>query len=129
MRTYIKRANGDCWSGEEWINLDSVIGGRDACDFQTYEAAAGYLDAAIASGKEEQFADARVVTVDDAPVSFEVRMSDCVENTGLDCQRFATRNEAQMAADAVNADHPGAKAEVIEVAGEPTTTFAAWNDA
>jgi predicted DsbA family dithiol-disulfide isomerase len=55
-------------------------------------------------------------------------MSDRVENTGLDCQRFAARDEAQQAADAVNADHPGAKAEVIEVAGEPTTTFAAWNE-
>ena len=65
MRTYIKRANGDCWSGEEWINVNSAIGGRDACDFQTYEAASGCLDAAMESDEEGQFADARIVTVDD----------------------------------------------------------------
>lgn len=63
------------------------------------------------------------------PASYEVRMSDRVENTGLDCQRFASREEAQQAADMVNAEHAGAGAEVIEVAGEPTTTFAAWNEA
>jgi hypothetical protein len=61
--------------------------------------------------------------------AYEVRMSDRVENTGLDCQRFASREEAQQAADMVNADHPQAKAAVIEVAGKPTITFAAWNAA
>ena len=65
MRTYITRANGDCWSGEEWINLQSAPGARDACDFETYEAATGYLDAALAHDAEGQFADARIVTVDE----------------------------------------------------------------
>ena len=65
MRTYIQRANGDCWSGEEWININSVIGGRDACDWQTYEAATGYLGDALARDEEGQFADARIVTADD----------------------------------------------------------------
>jgi len=66
MRTYIKRADGDCWSGEEWINLKVVVGARDACDFETYEAATGYLDAALASDESDNFADASVVTVEHA---------------------------------------------------------------
>jgi len=65
MRTYIKRANGDCWSGEEWINLNAVLGARDACDYGSYEAASGYLDAALADDETGRFADARVVTVED----------------------------------------------------------------
>jgi hypothetical protein len=64
MRTYIRRANGDCWSGEEWINVNVAVGARDACDFETYAAAAGYLDAALAADESGKFADARVVTVD-----------------------------------------------------------------
>lgn len=62
-------------------------------------------------------------------VAYEVRMADSVENTGLDGQRFASREEAQQAADTVNADRPQARAEVVEVVGEPTITFAAWNEA
>lgn len=61
--------------------------------------------------------------------TYEVRMADSVENTGLDCHRFASHEEAQQAADMVNAEYPAAKAEVIEVAGEPTITLAAWNKA
>ena len=64
MRTYIKRANGDCWSGEEWIDLTSAVGARDACDFETHEAATGYLDAALEADTEGQFADASVVSVE-----------------------------------------------------------------
>jgi hypothetical protein len=64
MRTYIKRPNGDCWSGQEWINLNSVTGCRDACDFETYEAATGHLDAALEGDTEGQFADASVVSVE-----------------------------------------------------------------
>ena len=48
MRTYIKRANGDCWSGQEWIDLNTVLGARDACDWGSTEAASGYLEAALA---------------------------------------------------------------------------------
>ena len=64
MRTYIKRANGDCWSGKEWINLQSAVGVRDACDFETYEAATAYLDAALEVDTEGQFTDASVVSVE-----------------------------------------------------------------
>jgi len=63
------------------------------------------------------------------PVSYEVRTIDSVENLGLTAARFATRAEAQEAADFVNSEFPRAGAEVIEVTGLPTTTFAAWNEA
>jgi hypothetical protein len=69
MRTYIRRSNGDCWSGEEWINLNFALGARDACDFESYEAAAGYLDAALESDDSDDFADARVVTVEDQGIT------------------------------------------------------------
>lgn len=61
--------------------------------------------------------------------SYEVRMSDRAENTGLDCQYFATREEAQRAADLVNQGSPEAHAEVCESNQPPTLTFAAWNEA
>lgn len=64
MRTYIKRANGDCWSGEEWIDLSSAPGARDACDFETYEAATGCLDNALENDAAGQFADASIVSVE-----------------------------------------------------------------
>lgn len=60
---------------------------------------------------------------------FSVRMADSVENTGLDGQRFATRQEAALAASVVNAEFPRANAEVIAAVGEPTTTFASWDAA
>jgi len=65
VRTYIKRANGDCWSGEEWINLDTVSGARDACDFGSTEAASGYLEAALAGDDPLQgLEEAHVVSVE-----------------------------------------------------------------
>jgi hypothetical protein len=67
MRTYIKRANGDCWSGEEWINLDTVLGARDACDWGSTEAASGYLEAALAGDDPlQELEDASVVSVEHA---------------------------------------------------------------
>lgn len=59
-------------------------------------------------------------------MSYEVRMSDSVENTGLDNRYFATREEAQDAADTVNDMFPRAKAEVVESKEEPNITLAAW---
>src|SRR5690606_2612950 len=52
--------------------------------------------------------------------TYEVRMSDRIENTGLDCQYFATREEAQKAADMVNEQYPEARAEVCE-SDQPVT--------
>lgn len=62
-------------------------------------------------------------------ISYEVRMSDSVENTGLEGVRFATREEAELAADIVNAEYARAKAEASSTVGEPTTTFEAWSEA
>ena len=64
MRTYIKRTNGDGWSGEEWIDLTSAPGARDACDFESFQAAGGYLDATLQDDTAGQFADARIVSVE-----------------------------------------------------------------
>jgi hypothetical protein len=67
MRTYIKRANGDCWSGQEWINLNTVLGARDSCDWGSTEAASGYLEAALASDDPNtELEEARVVSVEHA---------------------------------------------------------------
>jgi hypothetical protein len=67
MRTYIKRTNGDCWSGQEWINLNTVPGARDACDWGSTEAASGYLEAALAGDDPKaELEDARVVSVEHA---------------------------------------------------------------
>lgn len=63
MRVFIRRENGDCWSGEEWVNLNVVVGARDACDFETVEAATGYLESAFAADTDGQFATARVAVV------------------------------------------------------------------
>lgn len=60
--------------------------------------------------------------------SYEVRMADSVENTGLDCRYFATLEEAQEAANVVNAEFPRAKAEVCESKEEPNITLVAWNE-
>lgn len=65
MRTYIKRVNGDCWSGQEWINLNTVLGARDACDWGSTEAASGYLEAALAGDDPLQgLEEAHVVSVE-----------------------------------------------------------------
>jgi hypothetical protein len=65
MRTYIKRANGDCWSGQEWIDLNTVLGARDACDWGSTEAASGYLEAALAGDDPKtELEDASVVSVE-----------------------------------------------------------------
>lgn len=61
--------------------------------------------------------------------SYEVRMSDSVENTGLDNQYFSTREEAEEAAATVNSIFLRAQAEVSESDQEPTITLAAWNEA
>ena len=63
MRVYIRRANGDCWSGQEWINVNCVVGASDACDFETFEAATGYLEDALTNDPEGNFAEASVVAV------------------------------------------------------------------
>jgi hypothetical protein len=82
MRTYIKRANGDCWSGEEWINLNVVPGARDACDFESYEAATGYLDAALESDDSGNFSDASIVQVEHEDEAPEYRIAYMLEATG-----------------------------------------------
>ena len=61
--------------------------------------------------------------------SYEVRMSDSVENTGLDCQFFASREEAESAAATVNDMFPRAGAEVSESDEEPTITLSDWEEA
>lgn len=61
--------------------------------------------------------------------SYEVRMRDSVVNTGLDCEFFPTRNEAQKAADMVNAEYPHASADVVESDEPVSLTFEEWNDA
>lgn len=62
-------------------------------------------------------------------MSYEVRMSDSVVNTGLDCQYFADRDEADQAAKAVNAMYPHARAGVWEAREAPTLTLAEWQAA
>lgn len=59
--------------------------------------------------------------------AYEVRMSDTVQNTGLDGQRFASRSEAGAAASIVNGEFPMAHAAVAETDGEPTITLAEWS--
>lgn len=60
--------------------------------------------------------------------TYEVRMNDRTQNTGLDCQYFATRDEAEQAASVVNGMHADAWAEVCESDQDPTITFAEWNE-
>jgi len=60
--------------------------------------------------------------------AYEVRMSDAVENTGLDCQRFASKGEAEVAAACVNDEYPNAHAQVIETEGHPTITLDEWSN-
>lgn len=71
----------------------------------------------------EEFGPTREVV----PFAWEVRMSDSAENTGLDGAVFASREDAQAAADVVNAEFPRARAEVCRIAADPTTTFAEWH--
>ena len=60
--------------------------------------------------------------------AFEVRMSDRFENTGLDGQLFATREEAQQAVEVAAECYEGFDGVVIErEAQEPTTTLADWS--
>lgn len=60
-------------------------------------------------------------------MGYEVRMSDSVENTGLDGAVFPTRQEAEQAAAAVNEQHPRpVPASVVETARAVNTTFDAW---
>lgn len=60
--------------------------------------------------------------------SFEVRVSGSLENTGLDCRFFATREEAERAAHVIHLWHPRATAEVCEANEEPDLTFEEWNE-
>ena len=107
MRTYIKRANGDCWSGEEWMNVNVVLGARDACDYGSYEAAAGYLDAALADDESGCFTDATIVSVEDEAAP-EYRIAYMLEATG----EFEVVETFQAATDAdanayAEANHDG----------------------
>ena len=82
MRTYITRPNGDCWSGEEWINLKVAPGARDACDFESYEVATGYLDDALESDDSGNFADASIVQVEHDDEAPTYRIAYMLEATG-----------------------------------------------
>ena len=82
MRTYITRPNGDCWSGEEWINLNVATGARDACDFESYEAATGYLDSALEADESGNFAEASIVQVEHEDEAPEYRIAYMLEATG-----------------------------------------------
>jgi hypothetical protein len=82
MRTYITRPNGDYWSGEEWINLNVAPGARDACDFESYAAATGYLDAALECDDSGNFAEASIVQVEHADEAPEYRIAYMLEATG-----------------------------------------------
>lgn len=62
-------------------------------------------------------------------ISYEVRLSDSVENTGLAGAYFADRADAEKAAAVVNEMFPRAGAEVYESASEPNTTFEKWDEA
>jgi hypothetical protein len=62
-------------------------------------------------------------------VNYEVRVVK-IENTGLDCEVFATRKEAEQAAKIVRSVF-GCKEEecVVVTTSQPvTTTFIAWNE-
>jgi hypothetical protein len=60
--------------------------------------------------------------------AFEVRMSDRFENTGLDGQFFATRQEAEQAVEVTAEWHEGFDGVVFECKDqEPTTTFTEWS--
>jgi hypothetical protein len=82
MRTYITRPNGDCWSGDEWINLRVAPGARDACDFGSYDAATGYLDSALDADESGNFADASIVSVEHDDEAPEYRIAYMMEATG-----------------------------------------------
>ena len=104
MRTYITRPNGDCWSGEEWINLKGAPGARDACDFESYAAATGYLDGALESDDSGNFADVSIVQVEHDDEVPTYRIAYMLEATGefevVETFRAATDADANAYAEA-----------------------------
>jgi len=61
--------------------------------------------------------------------NYEVRTVNHIENTGLDCEVFATREEAERAAAMVRSDYKATvnECEVCETLADVTTTFEQWN--
>ena len=59
-------------------------------------------------------------------MSYEIRMSDSVINTGADGAVFGTEAEAQQVADVVNGEYERARAEVCSTDDDVTMTFAEW---
>ncbi len=61
--------------------------------------------------------------------NYEVRTANHIENTGLDGEVFATREEAEQAAAMVRSEYGCTENEcdVCETRDAVTTTFAAWN--
>ena len=61
--------------------------------------------------------------------NYEVRTANHIENTGLDCEVFATREEAEQAAVMVRSAYGATEkdCDVCETRAAVTTTFAAWN--
>lgn len=66
-----------------------------------------------------------------ATKNFEVRLADRIENTGLDCEVFATRDEAEQAAAMVRSEYHATENEcdVCETDEDVTMTFEEWNEA
>jgi hypothetical protein len=62
-------------------------------------------------------------------MNYEVRTANHIENTDLDGEVFATREEADLAAAMVRSDYGATKNEcdVCETSSAVTTTFADWN--
>lgn len=105
----VQLVDGAAYTAEEWESETAADYERDEAGNWTFQGAA--------------FAGAV------RPISYEVRMADSVENTGLDGARFPSRWDAMQAAETVNHEHPRAKAEVVQVDGEPTTSFEEWDAA
>lgn len=68
MMTIIQRKDGKIWTGDEWISTN-VTGWRDAATFLSHEDAQGQLDSCLAGDDADDFATARIITVetDDEP--------------------------------------------------------------
>lgn len=61
---------------------------------------------------------------------YEVRLADRIENTGLDCHVFATKDEADRAANMVREEYSANECEcqVVETSAPATINFAQWNE-
>lgn len=65
MRTIIRRrADGYCWTGDEWVNPNQTSGVLDAATYESYEAAQGMLDRCLESDSADDFDTAEIVTVE-----------------------------------------------------------------